>query len=203
MNWVDIALLTIVGLSIITSLIRGFVKEALSLCTWAAALFVAVNFSESFSIQLKDHIEAVTLRYSVAFLALFVGSIFIGAIFNSLIGKLIRKTPFSGADRALGSLFGFARGMLLASVLVMLLNIAQMATGDDFSESKLLPKFNVLSEKLSDYLPESVSQNSMIQKKDTLQKELTQKVQEKAVESLSTPKSPNSSNPYLETFKQR
>ena len=42
--WIDYAILAVIGLSSLISLIRGFVKEALSLVTWFAAFFVASNF---------------------------------------------------------------------------------------------------------------------------------------------------------------
>ena len=42
--WIDFAILAVIGLSSLISLIRGFVKEALSLLTWFAAFFVASNF---------------------------------------------------------------------------------------------------------------------------------------------------------------
>jgi membrane protein required for colicin V production len=42
--WNDYAILVVIGLSSLISLIRGFVKEALSLVTWFAAFFVASRF---------------------------------------------------------------------------------------------------------------------------------------------------------------
>lgn len=44
MVWIDYAILAVIGLSSLISLIRGFVKEALSLVTWFAAFFVASRF---------------------------------------------------------------------------------------------------------------------------------------------------------------
>ncbi|MGL5696201.1 MAG: CvpA family protein, partial [Plesiomonas shigelloides] len=44
MDWVDYAILGVIGFSALVSLIRGFVREALSLVTWVVAFFVASNF---------------------------------------------------------------------------------------------------------------------------------------------------------------
>lgn len=44
MVWVDYAILAIIGLSTVISLIRGFVKEAISLIVWIAAFFVASHY---------------------------------------------------------------------------------------------------------------------------------------------------------------
>ena len=45
MNWLDFLIVVIILLSSGISLIRGFVKEALSLTTWLVALWVAMTFA--------------------------------------------------------------------------------------------------------------------------------------------------------------
>ncbi len=42
MVWIDYAIIAVIGFSCLVSLIRGFVREALSLVTWGCAFFVAV-----------------------------------------------------------------------------------------------------------------------------------------------------------------
>ena len=41
-NWADWAILAVVIVSSLISLLRGFVREALSLVSWAVAFFIAV-----------------------------------------------------------------------------------------------------------------------------------------------------------------
>lgn len=52
MVWIDYAIMAVIGLSSLISLIRGFVKEALSLVTWFAAFFVASRFFGDLSVFL-------------------------------------------------------------------------------------------------------------------------------------------------------
>lgn len=44
MVWIDYVIIGIIGFSALVSLIRGFVREALSLVTWGCAFFVASHF---------------------------------------------------------------------------------------------------------------------------------------------------------------
>ena len=44
MVWIDYAILIVIGLSTLISLVRGFVKEAMSLVVWFAAFFIASQF---------------------------------------------------------------------------------------------------------------------------------------------------------------
>ena len=57
MQWVDWAILIIIGVSAGISLLRGFVREALSLAGWILAFFVAKGFYTDFSNLLVNHIE--------------------------------------------------------------------------------------------------------------------------------------------------
>ena len=46
---VDVTICIIIAISGIISLIRGFIKEAMSLVIWLAAFFVAMSFKEVFA----------------------------------------------------------------------------------------------------------------------------------------------------------
>ena len=44
MQWIDVVILAIIVLSALISVMRGFVKEMLSLVAWVVAFFVAATF---------------------------------------------------------------------------------------------------------------------------------------------------------------
>ncbi|MEF1187574.1 CvpA family protein, partial [Vibrio sinaloensis] len=44
MNPLDIVILSVIGLSALISLVRGFAKEALSLVIWFGAFFIASQY---------------------------------------------------------------------------------------------------------------------------------------------------------------
>jgi len=69
--WIDFAILAVIGLSSLISLIRGFVKEALSLVTWFAAFFVASNFFGDLAVYFTS-INDTMLRNGAAIITLFV-----------------------------------------------------------------------------------------------------------------------------------
>ena len=47
MVWIDYAILAVIGISTLISLVRGFVKEAVSLIVWFSAFFIASSFYEN------------------------------------------------------------------------------------------------------------------------------------------------------------
>ncbi|WIO73059.1 CvpA family protein [Porticoccaceae bacterium LTM1] len=142
MIWADWAIIAIVGVSALISVVRGFVREALSLVVWVAALFVAMTFYPQVTQWLTNLIETPSLRQAAAWLGLFVLTLIVGGIVNYLISQLVRATGLTGTDRFLGMLFGTARGLLVVLVILILLPQALPVTQDAWwHESVLIPYF--------------------------------------------------------------
>lgn len=143
LNWADWTLLAIVAVSCVLSLLRGFVKEALSLLSWIAASFVAIAFHERLAAVFSKWITTPSIRTVLAFAALFVMTLLLGAIINWLVHQFIVGAGLSGLDRLLGMAFGAARGLLLGLALLMLLPMALPSVREDgwWVESKLIPYY--------------------------------------------------------------
>ncbi|WP_372778652.1 CvpA family protein [Litorivivens sp.] len=146
--WVDWAILGILSVSAIISLIRGFVKEALSLAFWAVAFVVSMTFHSQMMQLLEGAIERVYLRELVAYISLFAGTLLVGAMTTYLLSEFVKKTGLGGTDRLLGMIFGAARGVI---VVVALLVIApKLLTDIDqdawWQESQLIPHFMLLKD---------------------------------------------------------
>ncbi|WP_343067471.1 CvpA family protein [Litorivivens lipolytica] len=145
MDW---AILGILSVSAIISLIRGFVKEALSLAFWAVAFVVSMTFHSQMMQLLENAIERVYLRELVAYVSLFAGTLLVGAMTTYLLSEFVKKTGLGGTDRLLGMIFGAARGVI---VVVALLVIApKLLTDIDqdswWRESQLIPHFMLLKD---------------------------------------------------------
>ena len=138
----DIGILVIVAISGLISLVRGFVKEAMSLVIWVAAFVIAMTFSEAASELLINFIELASLRQLAAWDGLFVGTLLVGAMVNFLLGKLVSSTGLGGTDRTLGLVFGVFRGLLVVLALVIALPKAIPVEQDPWwQESTLIPVF--------------------------------------------------------------
>ncbi|MGD2076119.1 MAG: CvpA family protein [Gammaproteobacteria bacterium] len=159
MTWADYFLLAIITISALLSLWRGFVKEALSLTTWVLALWVAILFFEKLGNWLTRWIDTPSISDVVAFAALFISTVLLGGLVNFLAGQLVAKTGLTATDRALGMVFGIARGMVIVAVLVLLAGLTALPQDPWWSESLLLVHFKDMALWLRSFLPPDVAEN--------------------------------------------
>ena len=156
MNWADFSILSIIGISALISLFRGFVREALSVVGLAAAIWVAVTFYDQASDLLVNVISLPTGRRVIAFVALIVVSLLIAGLINHLIGKLVDKTGLTGTDRMLGVVFGVVRGVAIVGLLVLLAGLTQVPQDPWWQQSMLMEHFQKLAQMAIEFLPPDV-----------------------------------------------
>jgi membrane protein required for colicin V production len=136
---VDYVLLVIVGLSTVISLFRGFFKEAISLGAWILALWLAWRLGPDFAGYLEPWIAAPELRLWATRFLIVVAVLLAGGLVNAFFGIVLDSAGLSSTDRVLGSFFGFARGVLLAGLLIMVLELMGFRESAWWGESKLIP----------------------------------------------------------------
>ncbi len=144
-NGADWAVVVVVVLSILISLSRGFVREALSLLVWVAAFVIAFFFSERLAPLLANTIQVPSLQYAAAFALLFVLTLIVGSLVGYIIGQLVKMTGLSAVDRLLGSMFGLCRGVLIVLlILIFLPKILPVQQDMWWKQSVLIPRVLVL-----------------------------------------------------------
>ena len=115
----DYVFLTIIGISVLVSIMRGFIREVLSLAGWVIAFFVARTYCLELAELLPAAIPGQSVRILAAFLILFLAALLVTSLLAIAISLLFKQIGLSWIDRMLGALFGLARGALIAVVLVL------------------------------------------------------------------------------------
>ena len=144
---VDWAIIAVLGLSILLSLWRGFVREAVSLAGWIAAFVIANMFVGEMATFLQQWIAYVTGRYVAAYALLFAGMLIVAGIVGKLSAQVVKVTGLTLLDRLLGTVFGFVRGIIIVLVVVYVLR--QLAPPQNLlwlDESQLMPHVDMLGQ---------------------------------------------------------
>ena len=157
MSWVDLIIVVIVIISALISLVRGFVKESISLASWILAGFIGLRYFAPLAELLEPYIESPTIRTGSAFAILFVTSLIIGAIVNYMASEAVTKTGLTGTDKSLGVVFGAARGLLIVTMLVLLAGLTPMPSEPWWDDSAMIEFFSDIANWIKDILPQDIA----------------------------------------------
>lgn len=122
----DYAVLGIVGVSILLSLLRGFIREFLGLASWVAAVFAAKVYAVQVAALLPASIPSQGVRMIAGFAIVFLGILLLASLLAIALSELFKQVGLGWLDRGLGALFGLARGLLILGVLVLLGGMTSM-----------------------------------------------------------------------------
>jgi membrane protein required for colicin V production len=139
MNWTDYLLIALLAFSSIAGLMRGLLREVISLITWVAAVWIAWTFSSSLEPYLGGALRDAAVRPWAARAIIFVAVLLAGAATGALLSHFVRLTVFSGIDRLLGMLFGLLRGVVVLGLLAMLAHAVRLHEEPWYRGSMLVP----------------------------------------------------------------
>lgn len=152
-DMLDVGIIILIVLSAIIGLIRGFVKEALSLATWVAAFAFALIYVKPLAEALPFAVQSEVARMGIAFAIIFFSVLVIGAIINHLLSSVVSSIGLGGVDHVLGGVFGVLRGGLIITLLVILMGLTALPAQSWWKESRLIPWFEDSAEWLRSVIP--------------------------------------------------
>jgi membrane protein required for colicin V production len=127
MTWIDAVALAIVVLSAAFSMVRGFVREVLSVAAWVGAGAAAVKYYPLVQPYVASVLPAKNFVVFASMGVVFLVVLIVLSIVSAIIGGLVRDSALSGLDRSLGVLFGAARGILIICLAYIALSVGVAA----------------------------------------------------------------------------
>ncbi|AMA64913.1 Colicin V production protein [Candidatus Arsenophonus lipoptenae] len=142
MIWIDYGIVAIISFSTFIGLIRGFIRELVSLITWCCAFFITSEFYSYIASYFTNFFDNILISNIITILFLFIFILIIGLIVGNIISLLISKTGLTGIDRVLGFFFGILRGVIITSIIIFFIDIfTPISQSDDWKKSELIYKF--------------------------------------------------------------
>jgi len=115
----DILLLVVMLISALLAMVRGFMREVLSIASWAAAAGVTLVFYKRLVPVAKQYIYNDLIATGAVVAGLFLGTLLVVSIITIKISDMILDSRVGALDRTLGFLFGLARGLIVVVAAYM------------------------------------------------------------------------------------
>lgn len=143
---IDIIIAIALAASIVVGFVRGFVKEAISIATLVIAIWAALFLGPAVGNVSESWLSSEGLQMWFGRALVFTVIMLLGGLLGWGISKLVRLSVLGGVDRALGSVFGVLRGILLVAVFVIGGQFAGFDKDNWWLESRLLPHFEAVAD---------------------------------------------------------
>jgi membrane protein required for colicin V production len=153
----DGILIVIMLISALLAMVRGFVREVLSIAAWIAAAAAAFFFYDDLLPFVQEHVAQRQIAVAVAAGGIFLVTLMLVSFITMRISDFVLDSRIGALDRTLGFVFGAARGLLLVVVGMLFFNWFipdEGAQPNWVAEAKSKPLLNAVGEQLMAALPE-------------------------------------------------
>ena len=157
MTWFDYAVLTVLGLSLLLGVVRGLMREIVSLAGWITAFILATGFSGIVAGHMPESLGPV-LSGLFAFLLVFIGVLVVSGVVGIVLSLLVRAAGLGLLDRSLGAVFGCVRGLAIVLLVVLLAGLTPLPGEPFWRLAVLSGPFETAALALRPYLPDGLAQ---------------------------------------------
>jgi membrane protein required for colicin V production len=135
----DVLILLVLLGSTIIGLLRGFVREAVSVVFWIIAIWSAWKFGPVVEPHLGGVLTNPAIAPWVGRLTVLVLVLLIGWVVAMLLSYFTRSLGLGAMDRVFGLMFGILRGMVLVGLIVIGGELLHLNQEEWWNRSKLIP----------------------------------------------------------------
>ena len=140
MTTFDIVVCSILGLSLLSSLFKGFVKEVFSLLSYLGGFLLAIKYQGDFAQVLMENISSKPSAKLISFVTIYVLTYIIISLMGKVVrGMLVSGTKLSMFDRLMGGVVGFGRGMVIVIAVTFPLQFFPEIMKKVTKESETIP----------------------------------------------------------------
>jgi membrane protein required for colicin V production len=112
----DIILIAVMLISALLAMIRGFMREVLSIAAWLIAAVVTLySFSKLLPFA-KTYFNNDIVAYAVVIGGTFLGTLLVVSVITVRFSDMVLDSRVGALDRTMGFLFGLARGLVIVVV---------------------------------------------------------------------------------------
>lgn len=157
-SYLDLAVITVVLVSGMLALLRGFTREVLAILSWVAAAAAAYFFYPLALPYIKPYISKDEIALAAAVASVFFVALVAVSLITVKLSDVILDSKVGALDRTLGFLFGAVRGALLAVVAFVFYSwlVPETNQPEWIKDARAKPFLVAGGEKLREMLPDDI-----------------------------------------------
>jgi membrane protein required for colicin V production len=141
--------------SALLAMVRGFSREVLSIASWVAAAVAAFFFYKPILPYVQPYIDNQQIAMAAAAGIVFVVALIVVTVITMKVADFIIDSRVGALDRALGFIYGAARGILVCAVALLFFNwLAGANTPTWIENAKSRPLLESVGAWIEKMLPE-------------------------------------------------
>ena len=160
LNALDFLLIGILLVSLIWGLFRGLVREVLALGSWVLAGWLSWRYGATLGDYLMAWLSSERLSYFAGLGLVFIGSLVAFTLISRVAYKQFRISGLTAMNRALGAIFGIARGVVVSTLLLFGAQFSPATEANWYRDSELVPYFAPLLEFTDDVVSRQLRHES-------------------------------------------
>ena len=152
----DIVLIVVMLISGLLAMVRGFMREVLSIAAWVLAAGATVYSYAKLLPYAKQYFNNDVVATVVVVGGVFLLTLLVVSIFTVRISDMVLDSRVGALDRTLGFLFGLARGLVIVVVAFLFFNwlVPDRSQPEWVKNAKSLVVLKNTGDKLMSMLPE-------------------------------------------------
>ena len=158
-NLLDFIFIGITFISIFIGILRGFVKELLSIIFLVLAVVLSILYYKHAGNFLKGFINSNEVANFLGFILVFIIIISAGILITFFLKKIIVIGPIKALDRLLGAFFGFIRAALICAILLFGILAFPGDRKAIVSDSQFAPQVFKVIQVIMGFIPENFKKN--------------------------------------------
>ncbi len=155
----DYIVLSIIGLSVVLSVMRGLVREVLAIMGWLAAFYVARTYASQILPMMPANIPTEPLRVLAAFLVLFLATLLVVSLLAIALTAIFKTIGLGWINRLLGAIFGLARGVLIVCIVVFLAGLTNLPKDTSWRNAMFSAPIEAMVISMLPWIPISMAQH--------------------------------------------
>jgi len=155
MNFLDFLLIGTAAIFLIRGLLRGLVREVLSLSAIILGVFLASRYQHLLVPHLQMYINNEMTVDGLAYVCVFLGTVIVFWALAKLLRTALDISLLGWVDRTAGGVFGLIEGILVGLIILIFIQ-AFAPEWSGLRESTIAPRSQHMVSLVADMVPESM-----------------------------------------------